>query len=72
MLVAPNRRLWPSILSTIRFLLFSDVTCFMVVDVLSHTYVLPNIECNFSAKSFSLGNLSLLTDFLEALYSQTQ
>jgi len=26
----------------------------MVENVLSHSYVLPNIECIFSAKSFSL------------------
>ena len=42
---------------------FLDLTCYIVENVLSHTYVLPNIECVFSAKSFSLGNLSLLTNF---------
>jgi len=35
----------------------------MAEKLLSHTYVLPNVEGNFSAKSFSLGNLSLLTNF---------
>jgi len=29
----------------------------------SHTHVFTKIECIFSAKSFSLGNLSLLTSF---------
>ena len=32
----------------------------MEENVFSHTYVLPNIERIFSAKSFSLGSLSLL------------
>jgi len=35
----------------------------MVENVLSHTYVLPNVEDIFSAKSFILENLSLLTNF---------
>ena len=42
---------------------FSDLTCFMVENVLLHTHLLPNIEYIFCAKSFSLGNLSLLTNF---------
>jgi len=29
---------------------------------MSHTYVFPNTECIFSAKSFNLGNLSLLNN----------
>jgi len=33
-----------------------------IENVFSHTCVLPNIECIFSAKSFSLGILSLLTN----------
>jgi len=33
--------------------------------VLSHMYVFPNVESISSAKSFSLGNLSLLTNFLK-------
>jgi len=49
------------LLSAIRFL-FLNLTCFMAENVLSHTYVLPNIECIFSAKSFPLGNLSLLSN----------
>jgi len=35
----------------------------MAEDILLHTYVLTNIECIFSGKSFSLRNLSLLTNF---------
>ena len=46
----------------IRFL-FLDLFCFMVENVLSHTYVLLNIKCICSVKSFNLGNLSLLTNF---------
>ena len=57
-----NRKLSSSILSAIRFL-FLDLTCFIVEKVLSHKYVIPNIECIFSAKSFILGNLSWLTNF---------
>jgi len=68
MLVAASRRLWSGFSSAIRFL-FLDLTCFMVENVLSRTYVLPNVERIFSAKSFSLGNLSLLANFLDALYS---
>jgi len=30
---------------------------------LKKMYVFPNVECIFSAKSFGLGNLSLLTNF---------
>jgi len=42
-------------ISAFRFGLFSRRKC------TSHTYfVFPNIACNFRAKSFSLGNLSLL------------
>jgi len=37
--------------------------CFIVENVLSHTYVLPNVECIVNAKSFSLANLSQLTNF---------
>jgi len=33
----------------------------MVENVLSPTYVLPNVELIFSAKSSRLGDLSLLT-----------
>jgi len=39
------------------------LTYFIVENVLSHTYVFPNIECIFRAKSFSLGNYLLLTNF---------
>jgi len=39
----------------------------IVKDVLSHTYVFPNIECIFSAKSFSLGNPSLLSSLRQVL-----
>jgi len=45
------------------FNLFSDLSCFIAENVLSHEYMFPNIECIFNAKSFSLGNLSLLTNF---------
>jgi len=34
-----------------------------IENVFSHTRVLPNIEGIFSAKSFRLGNISLLTNF---------
>ena len=34
-----------------------------IENVLSYTYVIPNFECISSAKSFSFGNLSLLTSF---------
>ena len=57
-----SRRLSSSVSSVIRFL-FLDLTSFIVENVLSHTYVFPNIECIFSAKSLSLANLSLLTNF---------
>jgi len=60
-----RRRLSSSVSSAIRFL-FLDLTCFIVENVLSHTsytFVFPNIECMFSAKSFSLRNLCLLTNF---------
>jgi len=36
--------------------------------VLSYTYVFPRIECIFTAKSFSLGNLFFLTNF-QKLYA---
>ena len=62
MLVVESRRQLFSVWFGIRFL-FLDLTSFIVENVLSHTYVLPNIECIFSAKSFSMGNLSLLTNF---------
>jgi len=62
MLVIVIRRLWSGVLSAIRFL-FLDQTCFMVENVLSHKYVLPNVERIFSAKSCSLENLYLLTNF---------
>ena len=61
MLVVESRRQLSSVWFTIRFL-FLDSTSFIVENVLSHTYVLSNIEFIFSAKSFSLGNLSLLTN----------
>ena len=47
----------------VHFDLFLDVAGFVVENVFSHTHMLPNIECIFSAKSFSLRNLSLLTNF---------
>jgi len=61
-LLVKSQRLSSSVSSASRFL-FSDLTCFIVENALSHTHVFPNIECIFSAKSFSLGNLSLLTNF---------
>jgi len=42
----------------------------MLENVLSHTYVLPNVDRIFSAKSFSLGNLSYLTNFWSSLQSR--
>jgi len=42
--------------------MFLDLTCFVVENALSHKYdVFPNIRCIFSAKSFCLGNPSLLS-----------
>jgi len=35
----------------------------LVENVLSHMYALPNVEHIFGAKSITLGNLSLLTNF---------
>ena len=43
--------------------LFLYLICFLVEGVLSHMYALPNRECIFSEKSFSLGNLFLLNNF---------
>ena len=43
-----------------------DLTCFNVENVRGLTHVLhvfPNVQRIFSAKSFSLGNLFLLTNF---------
>jgi len=57
-----SRRLSSSVSPAIRFL-FLDLTCFIADNVHSHTYVFSNIECIFSAKSFSLKNLSLLSNF---------
>jgi len=54
-----SRKLSSSVLSAIRFL-FLDLTCFIEENILEHKYVYPNI---FSAKFFSLGNTSLLTNF---------
>jgi len=62
LVIVTSRRISSGVLSAIRFL-FSDLTCFVVENVLSHTYVLPNIECIFSKDCFSLENLSLLTNF---------
>jgi len=53
-LVVASGKLSSSVLSAILFL-FLDLTCFIIENVLSHTYVFLNIECIFSAKSFSLG-----------------
>jgi len=50
MFVVVSQRLGSSVLPAIRFL-FSDLICFMVENVLSHTHVLPNIKHIFSAKS---------------------
>jgi len=55
-------RLLSSVSSAIRFL-FLDLTCFIVENVLLDKYVFQNIQCNFSVKSFSVRNLSLLTNF---------
>jgi len=61
-LMVASRRLSSIVLSAIQFL-FLDLTCFIVENVLSHTYVFPNIKCIFSAKSFTLENLTLLPNF---------
>jgi len=46
MLVVGSRRLSSIVSSTIR-LLFLDMTCFIIENALSHTNVLPHIECIF-------------------------
>ena len=69
MLVVASRRLSSSVSSTIRFLF--STWLLRVENVVSHMYVLPNIEFIFSVKSFNLGNQSLLTNFqkLSTVYS---
>ena len=62
MQVVASYRQLSSVWFAIRFL-FIDLTSYIVENVLSHTYVLQNIEWIFSVKFFSLGNLSLLTNF---------
>jgi len=57
MLEAASRSLWSSFSSAIRFL-FSDLTCFIVENVLSHKYVLPNIN------QILLQNLSVWKTYL--------
>jgi len=58
-LVAASRRLSSSVASDIRFL-FLHFTYFIVENVFSHVCISKH---NFIAKSFSLRNLSLLTNF---------
>ena len=62
MLLAESRGQLSSVWFAIRFL-FLDFTSFIVENITSHKYLVSNIECIFSAKSFNLGNLSLLTNF---------
>jgi len=64
MLVAASRRVWLGVSSANRFRLL-DLTCFIVGNnTLTHEpYVLPNVEGIVSAKPFSMGTLSLLTNF---------
>jgi len=62
MLMVARRKQSPSVSCAIR-LLFSDLTCFRVENVLLHTYVLPKSALYFSAKYFSLGNIFLLINF---------
>jgi len=50
-------RISSGVSSAIR-LLFLVLSCFIVENVLLHTYVFQNIECNFSAKYFRMRNLS--------------
>jgi len=59
MLVVASWRLSSSVPPAIRFL-FLHFTCFIVENVFSHVPISKHI---FIAKSFSLGNLSLLTNF---------
>jgi len=59
MLVVARWRLSTSVPPAIRFL-FLHFTCFIVENVFSNVYISKHI---FIAKSFSLGNLSLLTNF---------
>jgi len=58
-LVVASRRLSSSVPPAIR-ILFLDLTCFIVENVFSRVCISKHI---FIAKSFSLGNLSLLTNF---------
>ena len=62
MLVVASWRLSSSVSSAFRFL-FLDLTFFMAVNIPSHRDMLPYIARIFSVKSFSFGNLSLLTNF---------
>jgi len=55
MLVVASWRLWSSVSDAITFL-FLYLTCFVVENILSHTYVLTK-------SAFLLGNPSLLTNF---------
>ena len=61
MLAVADRKPSSSVSCALWFL-FLDLACFMVENALSHTFVRPNIACIFSVKSFSLGNISLLTN----------
>jgi len=66
MLVVASRRIWSGVSLSIRFH-FVYLTCFTAENVLSYMHELPNVERIFSAKSFGLGNLSLLTNFSRSL-----
>jgi len=61
-------RVYPPVLR-LPFDFFFDLNCFIVENVLSHTYVFPNVQCIFSVKSFSLGNLSCWLIFRSSLQS---
>ena len=56
------QQFWSNVSSAIRFML-SNLTCFIVENLFTHTHVFLNIDCIFSAKSFSLKNLCSLTNF---------
>jgi len=43
-------------------LLFLDLTCLLVENVLSHTYAFPNVERIFSAKPFSYFGKHIFAD----------
>jgi len=65
-LLVESRRLSSSVSSAIPFL-FLDLTWSIVENILSHTYVFPNID--IQCEIFQLWNCIFADSFPEALYS---